>query len=193
MTGQELKRLRQSLHLSQEEFAKQLRTRRETVVRYESGRYPIPARVELAITHLIAAKRVRLVGSIAAGAPLAYVLEAEMIEMPSWMIRDGEYLALRVKGNAMWEEGILPGDLVVVKRQPYAGNGQTVVALVSGEASIKKYYRWPNRVELRSANDAVEPLLVAHEDDVRIEGVVVCVIRDLRPPKERTSRSRSFP
>lgn len=179
MTARELKRLRQSLHLSQEALANRLHTRRETIVRYESGRYSIPLTVELAIAHLAAAKRIPLVGTITLGAPLAFASQTETIELPAWLMQNGELVAMRMTSAPLWEESLLPGDLVIIKRQPDAGNGQTVLALVNGGATIKKYYRWSNRIELRPTNDAVEPLLAVCKDEIQIAGVVVGVIRSL--------------
>ena len=77
----------------------------------------------------------------------------------------------------MKDDGILPGDLVVVRKQSTARNGQTVVALVNNEATIKTYYRTAGRVELHPANTAIQPIVVAPDDDLRIQGIVAAVIR----------------
>ncbi len=80
----------------------------------------------------------------------------------------------------MRDEGILPGDLVVVHKQVLARNGQTVIAVVNQEATIKKYYRRGERIELVPANATMRPIVVKPHDDFRIEGVVVGVMRHLR-------------
>jgi len=79
----------------------------------------------------------------------------------------------------MRDDGILDGDLIVVEARPDAPNGATVVALVRGEATLKKLYRERNRVRLVPANDSVQPI-VARAGDVEIRGVVVAVLRRYR-------------
>jgi repressor LexA len=74
-------------------------------------------------------------------------------------------------------DGILDGDYVVVRKQANADNGQTVVALIRGEATVKRFYRRGKRIELHPANPAMSPILVEDEESFRIEGVVVGVIR----------------
>ena len=76
----------------------------------------------------------------------------------------------------MKDDGILDGDLIVVKKQPSAENGETVVALINNEATVKRYYRREDHVELRPAHEGMSPVLVK-EGDVRIEGKVVGVMR----------------
>ena len=77
----------------------------------------------------------------------------------------------------MIDDGILSGDLVVVRKQPTAQNGQTVVALVNREATIKTYFKRPRHIELHPANVAMKPLVVTPKDEFAIEGVLVGVIR----------------
>ena len=91
----------------------------------------------------------------------------------------GDTFALREKGEAMRDEGILPGDVVVVQKQTTARNGQTVIALVNGDATIKTYYRKNGIIELHPANEAMKPILVNDHDTFQIEGIVVGVIRHL--------------
>jgi repressor LexA len=96
------------------------------------------------------------------------------------MIRKGENFALRVKGDSMIGDGILDGDYVIVCRRPTAEVGQTVVALVDGEATVKHFHKTGAGVELRAANPAYPAIHVGPEQDFRIEGVVVGVIRHCR-------------
>ena len=77
----------------------------------------------------------------------------------------------------MKDEGILPGDLVIVRKQETAKNGQTVVALVNREATIKIYYKKERHIELRPANDTMQPIMVHPSDEFQIEGLVIGVIR----------------
>ncbi len=88
----------------------------------------------------------------------------------------GEHFVLLVAGDSMRDEGILDGDYVVVRRQPAAENGDTVVALLKNETTVKKYYRRPGYVELRPAYQGMASIIV-REGELRIEGKVVGVIR----------------
>jgi repressor LexA len=95
------------------------------------------------------------------------------------MMGRADTFALRVKGSSMRDDGILSGDVVVVQKQNTARNGQTVIALVNGDATIKTYYRKAGVVELHPANDSLKPILVKETDAFQIEGIVVGVIRHL--------------
>jgi len=117
-----------------------------------------------------------LLGKVAAGKPIEAVEKVDAIEVPPSMIGQGDHFVLQVKGNSMKEDGILDGDFIVVRKQPTADNGQTVVALINNEATVKKYYKQENYVELRPAHTGMEPIIIK-EGDLRIEGRVVGVIR----------------
>jgi len=119
-------------------------------------------------------------GIVAAGTPIEPVEVPEAIEVPESFLNNGSHFALRVRGDSMIEEGIREGDILIIARQPQAENGQTVVALVRGEATVKKFYRRPGEViELRPANSAMEPIRV-RPDDVEIVGAVVGLLRHYR-------------
>jgi len=122
---------------------------------------------------------VPLLGCVAAGTPIEPVETSETVALPEDLLGRGETFALRVRGNSMVGDGILDGDLVIVEARPEAENGATVVALVRGEATLKKLYRERNRVRLVPANDSVQPI-VARAGDVEIRGVVVAVLRRYR-------------
>jgi DNA (cytosine-5)-methyltransferase 1 len=121
---------------------------------------------------------VPIVGNIAAGKPI----EAIEAKEDFVAIADNEknldiasLYALRVIGDSMIEEGIFNGDVVVIRRQEHAENGQTVVAIVDHEsATLKKIYKEKNRIRLQPANQALLPIFVK---DIEIRGVVVQVIR----------------
>ncbi|MFN3534554.1 MAG: transcriptional repressor LexA [Desulfatiglandales bacterium] len=117
-----------------------------------------------------------LLGRVAAGRPIEAIQDNETIEVPGSMLGRGEYFVLKVEGSSMVEDGILDGDFVVVRRQPTAENGDTVVALIGDEATLKRYYRIGDRIELRPANKEMAPIVV-RDKDLRIEGKVVGVIR----------------
>jgi len=118
-------------------------------------------------------------GTVAAGTPIEAVETPESIEVPESFLRNGQNFALRVQGDSMIEEGIRENDIIIISRQPRADNGQTVVALIRGEATVKKFYQRGPEVELRPANSAMQPLLVP-ADQVEIVGVVVGLLRHYR-------------
>jgi repressor LexA len=83
---------------------------------------------------------------------------------------------LRVKGDSMIDAAILDGDLIVVEPQPTAHNGEIVVAMIDGEATVKRFYREAGRIRLQPENRAMEPIYV---DDVTVVGRVEAVVRRL--------------
>ncbi|HPF71005.1 MAG TPA: transcriptional repressor LexA [Candidatus Krumholzibacteria bacterium] len=121
---------------------------------------------------------VPLLGTVAAGLPIEAVSEQEEIALPeSWLGRGRTY-ALRVKGNSMIEEQIRDGDTVIVESRETARNGETVIALVDGESvTLKQFHKESGgRVRLQPANPEV-PVLILPAERVRIQGVVVGVLR----------------
>lgn len=179
MRSEHLKQARAELGLTQAELADKLDCTRRTIIRFEEGSFPIPTSVELAVMHLSSAQ-VPMAGIVAAGEPIEAIPQTERVEVPKSMVGRGETFALRVKGTSMKDEGIFPGDVVVVQKQATARNGQTVIALVNGEATIKTYHRKAGTVELHPANDTMTPIVVKPSDSLQIEGIVVGVIRHLR-------------
>ena len=117
-----------------------------------------------------------LLGRVAAGKPIEAVENVDVIEVPPSMIGQGDHFVLQVKGDSMKEDGILDGDFIVVRKQPTAENGETVVALINDEVTIKKYYKRKNYVELRPAHTGMEPIIVK-QGDFRIDGRIVGVMR----------------
>jgi repressor LexA len=118
-----------------------------------------------------------LAGTVAAGKPIEALETSDTIEVPSSLAGQGRNFVLRIQGHSMVGDGILDGDYVVVRKQANADSGQTVVALIRGEATVKRFYRRGKRIELHPANPAMSPILVEDEESFRIEGVVVGVIR----------------
>lgn len=120
-----------------------------------------------------------LLGRVAAGAPIEPIERAEPIEVPRSMLRRaGDHFALQVRGDSMADAGILDGDLVVVRSQATAENGETVVALVEGLATVKRLHREGQQVWLVPANAALAPVEVTGREGA-IRGVVVGVMRYL--------------
>ena len=123
------------------------------------------------------ARGVPLLGQVAAGRPIEPFPDEESIEVPAALLGKGEHFVLRVRGESMVEDGILDGDYVVVARRSKADSGQTVVALVRGEATLKRYYAEGARIRLQPANASMRPLTFDARD-VTIQGVVTGLIRD---------------
>ncbi|CDC73943.1 MULTISPECIES: transcriptional repressor LexA [environmental samples] len=118
--------------------------------------------------------RVPVVGNVAAGSP---ILAEECIEDYLTFDTGGrseEYFALRVRGESMLNAGILPGDLVVVRRQPTANNGEIVVALIEDEATVKRLSLRNGQIWLMPENDAYTPI---DGSNAQILGKVAAVVR----------------
>lgn len=173
----DLRRIREQLGLTQQQLADALRTTRVSVARYEAGMRRIPGMVKVAVEQLGRSTEIPMAGVVAAGSPIEPVQQSELVDVPPSMLRGSNTFALRVKGESMKDEGILPGDLVVVRKQETAQNGQTVVALVNQEATVKTYFKKAGHIELHPANAAMQPIVVQRSDAFHIEGVVVGVIR----------------
>lgn len=178
MRSKELKDIREELGLTQQQLAEALQTTRVSVARYEAGMRRIPGIVSVVLNQLRREKTaVPMAGLVAAGSPIEPVSQSELVDIPPSMLRGGETFALKVKGESMKDDGILPGDLVVVHKQRTAKNGQTVVALVNGEATIKTFFKKDAHIELHPANDMMQPIVVRPSDEFQIEGIVIGVIR----------------
>ncbi|MEL6478911.1 MAG: transcriptional repressor LexA [Pseudomonadota bacterium] len=122
---------------------------------------------------------VPLIGRIAAGSPIeALESGTTQVGVPSMMLSSaGEHYALQVKGDSMIDAGIFEGDIVVVKRQSSADNGDIVVALIEDhEATLKRLRRKGGAIALEAANPAYETRLYRSEQ-VKIQGKMVGLIR----------------
>jgi repressor LexA len=119
-----------------------------------------------------------LLGRVAAGAPIEAVSGTETIFVPEDMVGKKETYVLQVKGESMIEEQIRDGDYVIVENRRTARDGEMVIALLQGEnVTLKKLYRETGgRVRLQPANARMDPLYVS-EEDLRIQGVVIGVLR----------------
>ena len=126
-----------------------------------------------------AAAYLPLVGEVPAG-PLRHASEEveEWLPVPARWGGEGRFL-LRVRGDSMTGDGIRDGDLVVVDPAPDARDGEVVVALVDGEATVKRLRRRRGAVELQASNPAYPTLRVEKgEAEVRLAGKVVSLLRD---------------
>jgi len=118
-----------------------------------------------------------LVGRIAAGLPLEAVENPETLDLEEVFASNADTFVLRVRGDSMIDEQIRDGDTVVVEARETARNGETVIALVDGDSvTVKQYYREGARIRLQPANPAV-PVIIVPEEKVRIQGVVIGVLR----------------
>lgn len=140
---------------------------RAITLRMDSAGIPIEPR---------AVEYVPLVGRIAAGSPiLAQENLEDTIPLPRDLLGSGTLFALTVAGDSMTGAGIFDGDLVIVRQQADADDGEIVAALVDGEeATVKRLSRRRGKVRLLPANDAYNPI---ESDDVAILGKVVAVFR----------------
>lgn len=121
-------------------------------------------------------RAVPMVGQVAAGTP---ILAAENIDstlpLPAELADENTFI-LKVKGESMIEAGILDGDYVVVRQQQDATNGDIVVAMLDDEATVKRFFREPDRVRLQPENSAMDPI---YARDVAILGRVQALFRRL--------------
>lgn len=118
-----------------------------------------------------------LVGRVAAGLP---ILAEQNIEdtftVPTEIASDSSSFILEVHGNSMINVGIYNGDYIIVREQPSAMNGDIVVAMIDGSATVKTFYKERGRVRLQPENDAMEPI---YADNPTILGKVVALMRRL--------------
>jgi len=122
-----------------------------------------------------------LVGTVTCGLPiLAHENIESMIRISTTLAKPGnKYFMLRAKGDSMDAAGINDGDFVLVRQQPFAENGEKVVALIDDEATVKEFYHTGQIVKLvpRSNNNSHQPIILT--DDFRIQGVVVATITNV--------------
>lgn len=146
----------------------------------EGSRRPMPARPRGAMDIVDSpAVELPVMGRIAAGVPIEAISEvSHHIAVPGSMLTGREHhYALEVRGDSMIEAGINDGDVVVIREQDSADNGDIIVALVEGaEATLKRYRRRGGMIALEAANPAYETRVLP-EDKVRIQGRLVGLIR----------------
>jgi len=121
-----------------------------------------------------------VVGTVRAGAPQPAVEEIEGHFAIDPAQRRGGAFFLRVKGDSMIGAGILDGDLALVRPQPTAANGEIVVALIDGEATLKRFFREGEQIRLQPENPALAPIVLRPGDgEVALVGKVVGLFRAL--------------
>lgn len=119
---------------------------------------------------------VPLVGRVTAGQPILAQqnIEDELV-LPSGLVADEDTFALRVEGESMIEAGILSGDIVIVRKQESAENGEIVVAMIDDEATVKRIFYETDRVRLQPENAHMDPI---YADEVSVLGRVVALLRE---------------
>ena len=120
--------------------------------------------------------RLPLLGLIAAGHPLEVFEDSESMDVPSQYIKPENYV-LKVNGNSMIDDQIRDGDYIIVKKTETAVNGDTVVALLNNEATLKRYYAGDKSVELHPQNADFDIIYVKSTDNFQINGIVLAVFR----------------
>lgn len=123
--------------------------------------------------------RAAVLGSVSCGVPrFAEENIEEYVSLPEALFGRGEFFILKAKGDSMIDAGIDDGDLVVIKQQSSAEDGQIVVALMDDEATLKRFYRDEKnkRIRLHPENESMGDIFV---DDCMIQGIAVKVIKDL--------------
>ena len=147
------------------------RSRGITIIKDEQGeKRPAPLEVPI-------------LGRIAAGVPLLAEenVEGHVSVDPMFASAGNHLFALTVAGDSMIEDGILDGDVILVRQQSTASAGAVVVALVDGEATVKRFYREADRIRLQPSNREMAPIYITEEDarETLIQGVVVSLFRKL--------------
>lgn len=117
-----------------------------------------------------------MLGLVAAGSAIEAVPQDERLDLHDIFSGDNHY-ALRVRGQSMIEDHIDDGDIVIIREQETAENGERVVAMVEKEVTLKKYVKKKDHIRLEPANGAMDAIIVTPERDIRILGTLVGVVR----------------
>lgn len=120
----------------------------------------------------------QILGMIAAGQPIETISgHAETLEVPPFMVGRKHSYVLQVRGESMKDAGIMDGDYVVIQEKAEPSRGDMVVALVNGEATLKRYFKEKDHIRLQPENAAMEPILVKPGTSFEIQGICIGVIR----------------
>ena len=117
-----------------------------------------------------------MLGLVAAGTGLEAVPQEDRIDLGE-MFGGTDHYALKVRGQSMIEDHIADGDIVIVRKQDTAENGERVVAMIDGAATLKKFFRRKDRIVLEPANSTMDPIVVEPGRDIKIVGALVGVVR----------------
>lgn len=121
-------------------------------------------------------KQVPLIGTVQAGMPITAIenLESTMT-LPVQLTGNSDCFMLRVQGDSMMNIGIYEGDMLIVRHQNTANNGDVVVARIDDEATVKRFFKEKGHIRLQPENDDFAPIIVK---DCHIEGLVIGLVRD---------------
>lgn len=121
-------------------------------------------------------KQVPLIGTVQAGMPITAIenLESTMT-LPVQLTGNSDCFMLRVQGDSMMNIGIYEGDMLIVRHQNTANNGDIVVARIDDEATVKRFFKEKGHIRLQPENDDFAPIIVK---DCHIEGLVIGLVRD---------------
>jgi len=129
-------------------------------------------------------KKIAVVGTIAAGLPIEAIEDEIAYIQVAGLPVNSDFYALRVVGDSMVDEGIFDGDIVVIKKQTSAENGQTVVAIIDdNQATLKKLYKEKNRFRLEPRNQSMLPFF---RDEVEVRGIVWQIISSFNTLTKKT-------
>jgi len=117
-----------------------------------------------------------LLGIVQAGYPLEVFDTSENIEVPQNFIDENNF-ALQVRGDSMIEDQIKDGDFIIVKKTSIAKNGDLIIAYVNNNATLKRFYKKQHHIELKPSNSNFEIIQVSPQDEFRIGGKLLCVLR----------------
>jgi repressor LexA len=117
-----------------------------------------------------------LMGLVAAGPAIEAVPQEDRIDL-SELFGGKEHYALQVRGQSMIEDHIADGDLVIIRKQETAENGERVVAMIDHEVTLKRFYKKKDNIRLEPCNSTMAPINIEPGKDVKILGVLVGVVR----------------
>jgi repressor LexA len=117
-----------------------------------------------------------MLGLVAAGPAMEAVEQEERLDL-SEMFTGRDHYALRVRGKSMIDDHIEDGDVVIIRRQDNAENGERVVAMIDKDVTLKRYYKRRDNVVLEPSNSGMAPIVVEPGSDIKIVGVLVGVLR----------------
>lgn len=123
--------------------------------------------------------KVPIVGRVAAGSPILAIenIEGEVIVDPTFIKKADETFALRIKGDSMINAGIMEGDVVIVSPGKEVTNGDIVVAMLEGEATVKTFEKKNDQIRLIPENKNYQPIVIQNAEDFSLVGKVVGVVR----------------
>ena len=134
-----------------------------------------PRALEVLDNPLSKGRTVPLVGKVTAGLPILAIENIEdYMVFPQDMLGRDDVFALRVQGDSMIEAGILDGDIIIVRRQETAENGDIVVAMIGDEATVKRIFYEKGRVRLQPENASMQPI---YADHVQVLGKLAALFR----------------